>query len=978
MYSVKITDKTQLPSILSELRSGAGFQGEPLAEESLGDSQDSKEQPDWMLKELLKQNRLRHSVTFGDEAELATKVYHSAGSNPSLKIDEKVSVDDLQKLKLAFEEYEEDGLSSVDERNFGRIVKKCLNTPNTRNAQIQALFRKIDYAGRGRISWEEFCTYILLEHREKEDCLRRSKQVAFTLPATIKPSCHGVPIQNIQSSLGDTIVTVQVDGTVCYWSPELKPQKTKSLFDEGPGNRKSKWASDFKVMTEYNKLVIATGDREIQLYELSTLEPFCQISALETVPLTLDYWVVMCKNGRLWNKSPKIENTPTITIDSAVVCPNVVFVQWKIHQDWVTQVKYFPSFRAVVSSSNEDASSLVMGCLLPLTNVDQQLREIKEACYEGKTKKIQLSWTPQHRASRDQTVFSNYKGVKTFDLSEKHSLLVTGGLDRLIRMWNPYFPGKPTGILKGHAAPIFYLCISSDDNQIFSVSTDNTVKIWDIQDECCLYTAPPKASGIHGDLSACLYSPDVKNLYIAADSMAVLSLKVKGLRSGLMTVSHNEPVMCCGFSKEFRQVVSCSEGSVVKVWDFDTGSPVFEFGVAHGSSAITCMTFDPKGRRLITGGQDGCLKIWNFNNGQCLKTLKRDGECQEVCDCAYVEVHRNSYVMCVGWERKIDVYLDAPADHRHVQRPQPSWQDDLVNGHKDDILCIAQCPPTLLATSSYDGEIIVWNAVSGHTQCRFGLDTSIPSIVFLKKPKLQQFPSATILLSSGVKGCVNLWNVHAGGKFVSSFKASRFQQKIIKMAKGGGDTLLYAADHIGYIHVYNTEKFTLKPQPKQPRAEYMWRAHTNKVTGLQIVDSDQVVLTSSTDGTVRLWSACGEFVGTFGQSERWNVHISSSWMHPAVPYEVLIDPLSMPVHKFLNAKSRLTDSTDPDGAEIDRRGAKSEETRGEQRLPLPSIRDTDVEENEIFCRESFQQTNELLNHCSLKSVDNGDPPMHPS
>lgn len=35
------------------------------------------------------------------------------------------------------------------------------------------------------------------------------------------------------------------------------------------------------------------------------------------------------------------------------------------------------------------------------------------------------------------------------------------------------------------------------------------------------------------------------------------------IRSGL-TVSHNEPVMCCGFSEEFRQVVSCCEGSVSK------------------------------------------------------------------------------------------------------------------------------------------------------------------------------------------------------------------------------------------------------------------------------------------------------------------------------------------------------------------------------------------------------------------------------
>ena len=40
-----------------------------------------------------------------------------------------------------------------------------------------------------------------------------------------------------------------------------------------------------------------------------------------------------------------------------------------------------------------------------------------------------------------------------------------------------------------------------------------------------------------------------------------------------------------------------------------------------------------------------------------------------------------------------------------------------MHGHKEDILSVAQCPPNLLATASYDGEVIVWNMVSGHIVC---------------------------------------------------------------------------------------------------------------------------------------------------------------------------------------------------------------------------------------------------------------------
>lgn len=36
---------------------------------------------------------------------------------------------------------------------------------------------------------------------------------------------------------------------------------------------------------------------------------------------------------------------------------------------------------------------------------------------------------------------------------------------------------------------------------------------------------------------------------------------------------------------------------VIKIWDFETGTAIFEYGEAHGDSAITCMTFDNTERR---------------------------------------------------------------------------------------------------------------------------------------------------------------------------------------------------------------------------------------------------------------------------------------------------------------------------------------------------------------------------------------------
>lgn len=52
---------------------------------------------------------------------------------------------------------------------------------------------------------------------------------------------------------------------------------------------------------------------------------------------------------------------------------------------------------------------------------------------------------------------------------------------------------------------------------------------------------------------------------------------------------------------------------------------------------------------------------------------------------------------------------------------------------------------------------------------------------------------------------------------------SRFQQKITKLAKSEKDTFLYAADQIGYIHVYNMETFAA--EEKSPRGSCFFFLH---------------------------------------------------------------------------------------------------------------------------------------------------------
>ncbi|XP_055965044.1 WD repeat-containing protein on Y chromosome-like [Sorex fumeus] len=524
---------------------------------------------------------------------------------------------------------------------------------------------------------------------------------------------------------------------------------------------------------------------------------------------------------------------------------------------------------------------------------------------------------PQRRAEGDHTVFHIYKGVKAFSFCRRKNLLLTGGMDRIIRVWNPYLPGKPIGLLKSHTTPVLYIHVSAEDNTIFSMSTDNTVKIWDLDTHGCLFSASAKASGITGELAACLYLPHLRTLCVATKAVALLHLRLRCPVEPQLVVSHREPVVCCRYNPVFRQVVSCSEASVVKIWDFETGRLSSEFIGAHGNSGITCLTFDSSGRRLVTGGRDGRLKIWSYNNGHCLHTLEHDEKQCEVCDCVYLEVNQNKCIIAVGWDRRINVYFDVPCDFHHVWKPQPHWQDDLNQGHKEDILCVTQCPPFLLATSSYDGEIIIWNVVSGHVYCKLntpspsdgaeegeGPDRSISCLAFLKTraAKCDRSAAAASLMANGPQGSLTFWRLSSGTCALADFTPSKSKARVSSIVVTAGDTLTFVADQDGFVHVYDIQDYGLRGVELQPPKNVtFWRSHTTTVTSLELIE-EKFLLSASLDHTVRLWSMAGDYIGTFGQSDPWDIFTPDSWSHPRVPSEILTGVQSKPIEPALEGQ----------------------------------------------------------------------------
>lgn len=69
-------------------------------------------------------------------------------------------------------------------------------------------------------------------------------------------------------------------------------------------------------------------------------------------------------------------------------------------------------------------------------------------------------------------------------------------------------------------------------------------------------------------------------------------------------------------------------------------------------------------------------------------------------------------------------------------------------------------------------------------------------------------------------------------------------------------------------------------------------------------------------GRQKAWKS-SLFIGTFGQPKLWDIHQEVSYQHPMVPYDVLVDPQSIPTHPILSENITLTEVIQEDPSECE-------------------------------------------------------------
>ncbi|KAG0366973.1 hypothetical protein BGX24_003463, partial [Mortierella sp. AD032] len=401
-------------------------------------------------------------------------------------------------------------------------------------------------------------------------------------------------------------------------------------------------------------------------------------------------------------------------------------------------------------------------------------------------------------------------GVSSVAFSPDAKLLVSGGSDKTIRLWD-VGTGQLIRTLEGHENAISKVLFSPNEIHIASSSFDKTVRIW---------------SAKKGDCETTLRG-------------------------------HSESVIGVAYSPCGNRLVSSSEDGTIRMWNPRSGSagPVFRGHTDH----VVSVAYSPDGKQFASCGRDMELRLWDCRAATKGAVMfgRTNGASSEMYPYSTVKRYGNDGYKTIHptlLRRWVDVVFDSFPDRvtnvtvspdgtlvasasRNVVNVRSKATQRQLKGHTKSVNCIVFSPdPQLIASGSSDKTTRVWNAHSGALvivlEGHKGVVTSIA------------FSSAGHQIVTGSKdGTVRLWNL-ATGEALNIF-GSKAGADILSVAFSSNGKWIASGGEDGDVRIWDA-------------VDYKGTPHVNDHGGVInciIFSPDNIHIASgSDDGTIIIWN----------------------------------------------------------------------------------------------------------------------------
>jgi WD40 repeat protein len=215
-------------------------------------------------------------------------------------------------------------------------------------------------------------------------------------------------------------------------------------------------------------------------------------------------------------------------------------------------------------------------------------------------------------------VNGNVGGVNTVALSAGDKYFAWGGKNPVVKI-----SGKPP--LNSHFSSINAVDFSNDGRLLLSGSSDNNIKLWDVESATLLKTFSEHVTATED----VVFTPDGKSAISAENNYIVYWRNaVDGPIGRLALYGHSGLVFSVDISNDMNTIISGSQDKTIKVWDAHTGDLLKT--INDHNSIVYCVEFSPTGEKFASCSADSTIKIWDSRTLELIKTLKNNGPLKSI------------------------------------------------------------------------------------------------------------------------------------------------------------------------------------------------------------------------------------------------------------------------------------------------------------------------------------------------------------
>ncbi|XP_004756817.1 WD repeat-containing protein 64 isoform X2 [Mustela putorius furo] len=525
----------------------------------------------------------------------------------------------------------------IDYDKFYEVVQELFG-PEVKSQDVKSFYRKLCNNPDVPIDWCEIFGYFSSE----EDSLASQmdeENLVFLISRKQRVIISGSRRRDVIKCIVkvpqlDLLITASQKGLITVFNSQMRVQTSTSVTD-------TSWITGCDYLSQL-KRIVATTERTIIVwdYKAQGSGQLCRDDILlgDDGGFVNKFTINSDDFGLKQAKSKK--KLQSQVLDSK----NFKSVKRKLHNDWVMKIRYITPLSCFGSCSLDSVHSLVLESLKRLED-NLPVRE-----------------------------FSMPRGANTFCYCTKANVIVTGGDDKVLRLWHPNISTKPVGKLLGHMFSITEIVTNEKDQHIISLSSAKVFRVWDVQTLSLLQVFHDSHGG-PGDMQiySMVYDSNHGMLITGSSVMDMYPLTRMVQDTKQIPHTHEREINVMLYNRYFHQVLTVCSESIIKVWELETGLQIYQILDPHGFSVeLTSAALDETGFLFATGAYNGTIKIWDFGSGQEMKVLPEGKDWKE-------EEH---------WLRHL-VFLKAQEKHQYlILTLERNGKIKMVQGTEEDLYLV--------------------------------------------------------------------------------------------------------------------------------------------------------------------------------------------------------------------------------------------------------------------------------------------------